>query len=528
MTSSDLLHKLIHSLSAAEKRYVKIFLKSDDSKQVSQKLNTLFTALLAQETYSEGELKNIVTDTTLRNNFALYKNLLHEKIMDALAAFDRGNTPEHRIYRRLENHKALWQRGQVKAAAKELDKAQKEALEQENYLLLTDILLKMRTPLLANFHSNTLPLLQQNIVQTEDALEKLQNLFRFNNLYDLAFSIGKLKGQWNISNEKLLRKINADPLLENEKKAQSFEAKLYFHLIHALLQIAQGNTIGELYHRKKITALWKQHPAKIKQLKWRYFASLNNLGMACQRNNYYHEFENLLTELESLSGKGKNSEPLAFRNIALSRMAYYMNTAQFSKISEYKNQLEKEINHYSETLDTGFYLTAYYNISVAEFILSNYNEALKWLKKITDMPRHSVRMDMQRFVPAFRLMLLYSHNSPQLDYDLRNAQRFYAKQPPGTLESLVFKNIKALYLCNSRNEKQTLLSAFLRDMEQLLAQPDNSNIVGIDEVYCWVKALHENKPTLEVATPYLLGKNRSKQEVEKMLREFERGMRKEE
>lgn len=151
-------------------------------------------------------------------------------------------------------------------------------------------------------------------------------------------------------------------------------------------------------------------------------------------------------------------------------------------------------------------------------------------EKITDLPRHSVRLDMQGFIPVYRLMILYSHNSSLLEYDLRNAQRYYAKHPDsygdGSIESLVLKNIKALYLCNSRNEKQTILNAFNRDMEQLLAQPGNSNIAGIDEVYCWVKALLLNKPLLEVATPYLLAKNKSKTEMEKRLREFEKGGRK--
>lgn len=527
MTSSDLLHKLIHSLSAAEKRYVKIFLRSEENKQVSQKLNTLFSAFSAQESYNETAIKKIIDDSTLRKNFALYKNLLHEKTMDALAAFSRGSSPEHRIYRRLENHKALLERGHLALAMRELEKARKEAEKHEHYFLLLEIQRRLRIGILTDFNSQSVAHLQNNISYSRQVFQLLGNEFEFSLLYDLSFAVGKEKGVWKLENNTTLRDIVANPLLANESSALTFEAKLKYHAVYSDYYKAEGNETGNVWHRKKIIEIWNRHPEKIKQLKWRYRVALGSLALAYHNMRCFHEFPELISQLETVAGKGKNFDPLAFRPLEIMRQVYYMNTAKFHKLSEHKMRLEKAINQYSQIIDTGFYMTVYYNMSVAELMQGNYAEALRWLKKITDMPKHSVRLDMQLFMPVYRLMILYSHNSPQLDYDLRNAQRFYAKQTPGTLESLVLKNIKALYLCNSRNEKQTLLNTFMRDMQQLLAQPDNSNIVGIDEVYCWVKALHENKPPLEVATPYLLGKNRSKQEVEKRLREFEKGMRKE-
>jgi hypothetical protein len=530
MTSSDLLHKLIHSLSAVEKRYVKIFLKGDDDLSGNTYLNTLFAALLKQENYNEAELKNTISDPKLRRNFALYKNLLQEKVLDALTAFDRQSTPEHKIYRRLENQQALWQRGHLNLAEKELEKAQKDAQLHEHYSLLLEIFKRKRLTILSAFDSHTVQRLQNNIAAAQEALKKLENESEFNNLYDLAFSVGKIKGPNKIENDTDLAQIIANPLLGDEKNTITFDAKLKFYGIWSNYYSASGNEIGNLYHRKKIIEIWKQHPEKIQQLKWRYRVSLGNLGLAYHRNSYYHEFETLLSEMEAVAGKGKNYDPLAFRTLESLRQIYYVSTAQFSRLSELKKRLENGMENYRETLDIGFYITTYYNLSVAELIQDNYSEALKWLKKITDLPRHNLRLDIQRFIPAYRLMILYSHNSSLLEYDLRNAQRYYAKHPDsyreGSLESLVLKNIKTLYLCNSRNEKQTLLNTFNRDMEQLLAQPGNSNMTGIDEVYCWVKALLLNKPLLEVATPYLLAKNKSKQEVEGMLSGVEKGGKK--
>jgi len=528
MTSSDLLHKLIHSLSGVEKRYVKIFLKGDDDLSGNNFLNTLFAALLQQENYNEAELKNAISDQNLRRNFALYKNLLQEKVLDALTAFDRASSPEHKIYRRLENQQSLWHRGHLNLAVKELEKAQKEAQLHEHYFLLLEIFKRKRLTILSAFDSHTLQRLQNNIAASEQTLKKLENESDLNNLYDLAFTVGKLKGPDKIENDTDLAQIIANPLLGDEKNAITFDAQLKFHGIWSYYYNACGNETGNLYHRKKIIEAWKQHPGKIKQLKWRYRVSLGNLGLAYHRTSYYHEFETLLSDMEALAGKGKNYDPLAFRPLENLRQVYYLGTAQFGRLSEQKNRLEKGMENFRETLDTGFFITAYYNLSVSEFMLGNHSEALKELKKITDMPRHSVRLDMQRFIPAYRLMILYTHNSSLLEYDLRNAQRYYQKEnKPGTLETLLLKNIKALYLCNTRNEKQKILNTLCNELEQLLAQPGNTNIAGIDEVYCWAKALLLNKPLIEVATPYLLGKNKSREEVEGMLRGFEKGMKKE-
>ena len=139
MLASDELHKLIKSLTQAEKRFFKIYA----SRHVIGEGNNyvlLFDAIAHQKNYEEQLIKKKFRDQPFMNRFAAVKNYLHQLIIKSMRSFHSGSTIDIELKEMLIDIDFLYQKGLYQQCEKLHHKAERLALETDKKTRLLEIL----------------------------------------------------------------------------------------------------------------------------------------------------------------------------------------------------------------------------------------------------------------------------------------------------------------------------------------------------------------------------------------------------
>lgn len=116
------MHRLIRSMSAAEKRYFKLHaarMGQDAGKQAM-----LFDAIAAMEHYDEEALLARFRNEAFARHFAIAKRRLYEAILHSLEAFHAESSVDARIHRLLHQVEILHRRALYADAQRVLLSAQ--------------------------------------------------------------------------------------------------------------------------------------------------------------------------------------------------------------------------------------------------------------------------------------------------------------------------------------------------------------------------------------------------------------------
>ena len=122
MTPSTNLFDIIHSLTASEKRYFKIFSSTHiiGFKNNYEKLFNAFCELPADQPYDEAAFKKKLTAKRWTKNFAVEKKVLEDILMKAMRAYNAEKSSEGALNDIIANVHFLYNKGLVNAANKEL------------------------------------------------------------------------------------------------------------------------------------------------------------------------------------------------------------------------------------------------------------------------------------------------------------------------------------------------------------------------------------------------------------------------
>ena len=132
-TPSDKLHRLVRSLSPAEKRYFRIFIKGKPG--VDTKYTQLFEALAAAEVFDEEKWKvKIYKNKDLGSKkYSELKAYLYELVLKSLQNYDELHSTQQRLNQLLQSVAALFKRGHYADCRDLLTKARKLAQQYESF-----------------------------------------------------------------------------------------------------------------------------------------------------------------------------------------------------------------------------------------------------------------------------------------------------------------------------------------------------------------------------------------------------------
>lgn len=492
MKSTDDLYQLVHSLTPAEKRYVKVFA----SKHLIGSNNNylrLFDSLAAMEEYDEEELKRKFKGKSFIKHLPSEKNYLHKFILKSMRSYHAESSVDTLLKELLVDAKYLSEKRLYLQCEKVLDKAKKIAALHNKYHVLLEILLMERV-MIVEHHTRDV---KEKINKVDnETLDIIQQLSAFYQLFILRDSIFVLtRGKYHLREPDLAKEtedIMDHPLLQ--ELGIDFNQQWIYYFTHAVYSIFNGRYQEADKWYNHLIDLWEKHPHRIKEEGYQYKKILSNYLSNCQALGKLNEFPRILGKIRAIPCKNLDEEAEEFQNVYYMELLHLMNTNALDKAEALVPEIEKGMKTYQAKINKARELAFYHNIAVLFFVQEKNKKALEWVNRIVNDEKSESRMDIQDFARVFQLILYYELDKTDLmEYAWRSAHRYFKqRESTYTFELLILEYLKKLAKANEE-KKQPLYRLLHDQLLHLVSDPSHKKAQGFDEALYWVKSKVLNK-----------------------------------
>ncbi|MDZ4751882.1 MAG: hypothetical protein SGI87_09730 [Flavobacteriales bacterium] len=429
--ASDNLHRLIKSLSKAEKRYFKVF----SSRHVIGDKNNyqvLFDAIDKQDEYDEPALMKKFKNKSLIHRFSISKNRLYAAILKSLDSFHSNSSSEAQLHRQLHWVEILYQKSLYDQGLKQLHSAKKLAEKHEKYTILAEIA-KWEKLLIEKDNYESLDakgiqdLHRQDIVLSHhmSTYNELWNIK--SHIFLMLYTQGKVRSEDEL--KKYLSIMDGLAAGVNSGKASSENIYLLNH-IYSAYHFGLGEYPECYPYLLKNLKLIESKPHLFDEEPNIYLSVLTNAIYVGMRLNKWDESQKYLDKLRKLPLKlqGRVNEDLEIRMFTIiksTELTLYTQSGLFEEGLKIIPEIEEGLFKYEDHISSVRKAHFFFNIAVIYFGLEKYHEALKWINQLLN----NVEIDKSRDIHCMAQILnmvihLELGNKSLLPFALRSAQRF--------------------------------------------------------------------------------------------------------
>lgn len=428
-TPSDKLYRLVQSLTPAEKRYFRIYIRGKTERH--SKYLALFDAMSDMAQYNENTLRGMVYEEEKPGSkkYSELKAYLYELILKCLQNFDEGQSVEYRLNQLLQSVAVLFKRGHYDDCEDQLHKAAKTAKQYESFAHLVEVLRWQKQLAYTRMDVDFLHKRLEQLQYEEDrALEQMRNVAAYRKAFFQMYTFIKREAQQrDLDRKTQLKNLIKQPLFESPDKASSHKSRIFYfrtlNLYHyAALEYADFYETGI-----KLVQLLESQTHFLRENLSDYIAALSNLVLSCGMLARYDEVRLWLEKL-------RNLEPITEDDRMKIHRQYYSN---FFALCTYTGEFEaayREIDNCRREAaafrrheyETGSFYGQYCTIC---FGCGDYDAALDYLNQWLSQPRTVEREDAQSLARVISLILHFEKgNMVLLESLLRSATRFMRKK----------------------------------------------------------------------------------------------------
>ncbi|TAL61555.1 MAG: hypothetical protein EPN85_04540 [Bacteroidetes bacterium] len=508
MKASEDLFELIQSLSRNEKRYFKRF-TALHVRGKKNKYMLLFDAVVRQEKYDEAQLKRQFCNQAFIRQFTAAKNHLYHRILSALESYHHSIHSE--VKSLLHRAEILFNKGLYKQSHKAILKAKQLARAYEMHHVMVEIFRHWEMNLAVK---NPDVSWMQNILREEtEELSLLQSTKDYRSIYYRIVTHHYLYGTTRDKKHfGQFKKMIHNPLLLDERKAKTFEAKLRFHDARSFYFSIINDKTNQYLSVKNTIAHFKKHPEKIRQAVSKFIIYLNNVLSSCTLNRKYSEIPIYLKELESLIPLAKSSDEKTklFFITATNRLNYYTITGQFSSAVSFLLEINKRLGEYEPSMNDVEKALLFHNIALSYFGSGDYKNCIHWLNQIRNKISLNIRPDFESSLGLFYLIVHYeSGNADLLPSLIQSLYRYLKKKEQlHKFETAIIHFLRnELPKTNTQEEQIHAFQKFKNRIAPLANDPYEKSPFEFFDYISWLESKIENRPFAEVvrqkATPVL-------------------------
>lgn len=490
MKKNDELFQLIHSLSPSEKRYFKMF-ADRHTKNGRNNYIRLFDALSAMKDYDEEGLRQQLSDAALAKNLSSTKYQLVNLLLRSMCAFHAGKSPDSELSELMESVKLLYNRGLYSLCRKFLVKAKKMAEEYERHYVLLELLNLERTMFFKWQTKNVERELNSILDHEKSIVEKISNEAEFAHLYTRFVAFRKIRLRARSADESLrLEEILKDPLLQNEDRALTFQARSTFFRLHGQCALLKSDNESAYYNHSKLIDLWNAHPRFITTDLKQYKADLTNYLNSCLASDNFDAIEPTLERFRALPSTSLDDEVMTFQHVQFIELLHYLYCGELEKCEKVISEIEAGFVRYEGKLTHARIMTFQHNITIFYFVSGNYDKTLEWLEKILDQSNVELRQDIQDFA---RILMLFVHyelqNHDVLEYLIRSTYRYLHKRNKlYEYERTVLNHFRKLLENGEPHRTLDILRAMHDDLTELQQKSGDKKSVGLREILFWLES----------------------------------------
>lgn len=487
-TPSDKLHRLIRSLSSAEKRYFRIFIRGKTERE--SKYLRLFEAMAATSTFDEEKLKKKVYENHLPESkkYSELKAYLYDLVLKSLQTFDEQRSVESRLNQFLQGVEVLYRRGHYDDCLELLQKATRLARHYEGFTHLLEIIRWKKQLAYTRMDVDFLHKhLEQLLYEEEHTLEQLRNASTYRKVFFQVYALLKREPQHRGENrlDQLQSLVNQE-FFSSPDLAISHKARVMYYrtlnvYYYAVLDYGAFYQTGQ-----KLISLLESQPHFLQENLSEYIAGLSNLILSCGLLRKYDEVRSSLQKLRNLRPVTEDDRRKIHRQYFSNIFVLCIYTGDFA---EGYAEMER-CQHEAADFDPHDYETAsfYFQYSVICFGNNDYNGALGHLNHWLNQPRSAVREDLQSLARILQLILHYEMNNiVLLESLLRSATRFMQKKHRlFELERRFMHDLVEVTKVNTVRERNHVFQKMKMDLEEQAKLPEVNALLQTFDLGAWL------------------------------------------
>lgn len=494
--SQDHVHRLIRSMTRAEKRYFKLHL-GRHAREGGSNHNVLFDAIAQMEEYDEPALLERFANEAFTRRFAITKRRLYETVLHALDAFHAENSVDMRLYRLLHQVELLYDRALYEDALKMLLSVRRLAVQHERtHALVAANEWERKLVECRNYAGMNEADLDQAGTSDDRLLEQLGQLNTLWNLKSRLFLQLYRDGHARDARaQAALNKLLEHPLLRDPAALHTAKARFLFHHVHGAAAFAMGDT--PTCHRHLLTNLdllntererFHGEPNLV-------LGVMSNLIYVCIQQGRYDEANAHLKAFRTLPSHWNMPESddldlKIFTSSTSLELSMYLRLGQFDRALELVPAVERGLAEHALRMGPVRRAGFHYQLAYAHFGASRYDRAMKWINALLNGVRaddHSDAVCAGRLLQL--LILLELGKTDLLNYALRNTERFLRlRGKKHRFEPMLLQLVRSSLAVRNEEMRRDLVQRFLIAVIPLAQEPSEHVVFDHFDPIAWAES----------------------------------------
>jgi len=489
--ASHQVHELIISLTAAEKRYFKLFADRHSSSSKNN-YTRLFEAIDGQEEYNEAAIVESFKGEPFLNHLSIAKNRLYHQILQSLDAFHAESSVDAELSRYLHYVEILYHKTLYNQCGRILATAEKIALKNQRSIIHLSILQWKKKLIEVKHHE------QRDDLISEWEEEHLNELKLGMTLWQTKCSIFEelfLQGQARRKEKVNIGEEALDELQKLKVKSNSFQNQYLIYHIESALHFHNGDYQACQKCLVSNQTLIEQHLHLIKNEPILYHSVLINLVFVSAKLNEFDKVEEYLADSRALPEKLKItlSSHIKYRiysdGYALELAICNLN-GDTLKGRELVEILPEKLNQWSSLLGDAKKASFLHGISVMFFILGSTIDALKWNNKLLNTISINKSEDSFCYGQILHAILHYEMGNYDILSSIAKSLKRYLeiKKRKHKFEAHFLSLIKKLEKHHSNTLQKDDFEEFIRKIEPLEKMPLDKIAFEYFDFIAWAKS----------------------------------------
>lgn len=497
MKASDDLHKLIASLTKAEKRYCRLHIEKGAGRDATRSLK-LFDAVAALPAYGEEALRRKLAGTIQPAHLPAAKNYLYASVLRALRAFNSRKLIRTQVRELIESAYVLINKGLLEQGEKMTAKAKRMARAHDLFEAELEV---KRLEWSVSFHRLHADLSPENLeayhTDLNGILERGRNYWEFKRLMTAMSRMMVMEAKPRTPGErKVYDDLMSHPLLSSESNALGQNARqIYFdlhriyHLMTCNYQAGYAHSLKHIRMYQELEEMNNPNPIDHATIVYTHLCICVKLGKLEEAGAAYREVIRI-------------GEEAGFRSVSLQRLAYesaislHLAQGDYRKVAALGTEAERFLESNTDTSLRQARVAMRFYIAVACFLTEDYRRAAEMLHPVLNNPDREIRPDLQSLARLLKLMIhLEAGDIDFLPYLWRSAYRHLCRNGgPHQLERAILDFMRRMPEARSASEMKRAFQEFKRKIETLAANPDQTETAIALNILPWLERKLGNEP----------------------------------
>lgn len=495
--ASDNLHRLIKSMSKAEKRYFKVF----SSRHIigdNNNYQLLFNAIDSMNEYDEEKLIKKFKGKTFISRLSISKNRLYNALLKSLDSFHSNSSIDAQLQRQLHAIEILYNKSLYDQCMKLLQSASKIAIKYEKRTILADI---------NKWEKRILEKDNYEGVVENSRLEKI-----ISNDRQLTHDLQVYNELWHVKS-KIFSHLYKHGKVRNENESRELKCIIdeATEMFNGKLEGTENNyMLNHIYSGYHFSLGEYEHcyPYLIENLKLIdkkphlffeepniYLSVLTNAIYVGIRLGKWNEAKRNIEKLQKLPEKLELqlNDDLELRLFSITKsteLTLYTQSGEFEKGLELIPSIEEGLVKFEDMLSSVRKAHFYFNLAVIHFGMENYHESLKWVNQLLNNIEIDKTRDIHCIAQILNLVIhLELGNKSLLPYSLRSTQRFLeTRKKVYGFESVMLNFVNESLKKRQDKSSTELFKDLLQQLETLRKDPFEQAVFEYFDFFAWAKS----------------------------------------